>query len=110
MLDKLTSADFLPHLHTLFPVLLESSAESFPDTHDTNQLLLELVQVSDLGNELAVAAPRSRAFSLIFREAKRTYLPQGIYTIEHPVLGQSGLFIVPIGQDASGILYQAIFT
>jgi hypothetical protein len=37
-------------------------------------------------------------------------LPQRIYRIEHATLGAFDLFLVPIGPDAQGLRYQAVFT
>ena len=37
-------------------------------------------------------------------------LPQRIYRLEHAELGGLDLFLVPIGRDASGITYEAVFT
>jgi hypothetical protein len=71
---------------------------------------LELVEVTDLGG-----APRSpdgqrSPFSIVFRSASNTVLPQAIYHLEHPALGSLELFLVTIGPDASGMRYEAVFT
>lgn len=48
-------------------------------------------------------------FSLIFRSRVALILPQRIYTLSNATLGRHDIFLVPIGKDAVGVLYQAIF-
>jgi len=109
MLDKLTSANFAPHLHEIFQLSLEPSDPAYdPAAHGA--LAIELVEVEALGAEPAADSPKRRPFSLVFREPAGTYLPQRIYSIEHPTLGRLDLFLVPIGPDQGGMLYQAVFT
>lgn len=49
-------------------------------------------------------------FSLLFRAATRELqLPQQIHPLEHPQLGRLELFMVPLGPDATGMRYEAIF-
>jgi hypothetical protein len=49
-------------------------------------------------------------FSIMFRSASNTVLPQRIYHLEHATLGAFGLFLVTIGPDAAGMRYEAVFT
>jgi hypothetical protein len=49
-------------------------------------------------------------FSLTFRGPLEPPLAQAIYALEHAELGVLEIFVVPIGQDASGTLYEAVFT
>jgi hypothetical protein len=52
------------------------------------------------------------AFSLIFRSASSLVLPQKIYPMRNRSLADAqkvDVFIVPIGRDADGVLYQAVF-
>jgi hypothetical protein len=102
MLNTLSGGDFARHLHELFHVCLApEQAEAALD--------IELVEVTDLGDApTAEHAPR-RPFSLIFRDAQRRYLPQRIYPLEHATLGRLEIFLVPIGPDAHGMRFQAIF-
>ncbi len=57
------------------------------------------------------ARPGSRVpFSLIFRAGSREfYRPQGVFLLEHSNLGRVELFLVPIGPDDAGMLFQAVF-
>lgn len=55
--------------------------------------------------------PRGREpFSLIFRaESREFFLPQSVYRIAHPVLGDLDVFLVPVGPDATGMCFEAVF-
>lgn len=94
MHNDLTRDDFAGCLDTFFRVL-DNPAAPFD---------LTLTHVS----ELHVTA-RQRDYSLLFHGAPDRYLPQQIYPVEHPQLGQFDLFLVPIEQDATGFVYQAVF-
>jgi hypothetical protein len=49
-------------------------------------------------------------FSLIFRAGSREfYVPQGIYPLVQSQAGRIDLFLVPIGPDAAGMQFQAVF-
>lgn len=48
-------------------------------------------------------------FSLVFRAASPVVLPQKVYPLANATLGRHGIFLVPIGRDAAGVLYQAVF-
>lgn len=95
MLAELTHIDFEPQLHTTFALQLNPQ-EALP---------LELTQV-----ERAQRPGAGRlGFSLVFSSDRRGHLPQRIYTLVHPVMGALELFLVPIGADAVGMQYQAVF-
>lgn len=70
---------------------------------------LELVSVSP-GSEPAVPGGRV-PFSLMFRSSRKdVYVPQGCRSLLHPVLGRAEVFLVPIGPDATGMRYEAVFS
>jgi len=48
-------------------------------------------------------------FSLIFRGASPVVLPQKLYSLNNATLGRLELFLVPVGRDREGVLYQALF-
>lgn len=50
------------------------------------------------------------AFSVLFGGPPGPALPQAIYRIEHELLGDLDLFLVPLGPDADGQRYEAVFT
>ena len=55
---------------------------------------------------------RREAFSLIFKSANPIVLPQRTYQMRNRSLENAqtvGVFIVPIGRDADGVRYQAVF-
>jgi hypothetical protein len=92
-LDSLTPADFAAHLHERFEL----------DAGGAGRLSLELVEVARGGGE------GQRPFSLAFLGPGGPMLPQGIHRLEHPALGALELFLVPIGRDAAGVSYEAVF-
>ena len=49
-------------------------------------------------------------FSVVFRAPPGTPLPQRIYRLQHSELGTLDLFLVPIGPDADGMCYEAVFS
>lgn len=72
--------------------------------------VLEL-ELSEVQRHEAHPGPRAEPFSALFHspaEAKR-YLPQRIYRLEHEKLGALELFLVPLGPDAKGMRYEAVF-
>ena len=56
------------------------------------------------------AAPDLRPpFSLIFIGPGDMILPQRLYQLTHEEMGEVTIFLVPIGKDQRGVLYQAVF-
>ncbi|MDP1850492.1 MAG: hypothetical protein Q8K79_22065 [Solirubrobacteraceae bacterium] len=49
-------------------------------------------------------------FSLVFCGPGEPLLPQAIYALRHAGLGVLEIFLVPIGRDAPGVHYEAVFT
>jgi hypothetical protein len=77
---------------------------------DAGQALeLELVGADPLGSG-DPAPGRRRPFSLIFRGPPAPVLPQRIYRLENAAMGALEIFLVPIGPDAAGLRYEAIFS
>ena len=90
---KLNFETFAAHLNTSFRV--KSGAD----------LAVELRLIEATDNSV----PRQEMFSLIFQGPDQTFLPQGIYPIEHDRIGAFDLFITPIGRDEGGYRYEAVF-
>jgi hypothetical protein len=67
---------------------------------------LELVAARALGPG---SGPRRQPFALHLRSREASVRPQRIYTLSHPVLGRLELFLVPVGREGAGVLYEAIF-
>ena len=59
---------------------------------------------------MATARPGRAPFSIVFLGPPGTVHPQRTYQLEHPRLGLFELFVVPIGADAEGVQYEAVFT
>lgn len=48
-------------------------------------------------------------FTLLFRGQLDRFLEQNTYVLGHDVLGAEPIFIVPVGRQADGFHYQAVF-
>jgi hypothetical protein len=71
---------------------------------DTVELLLVEAEAKDAGPD----APRP-AFSLLFHGPAEPPLAQATYRFEHPDLGAMEIFIVPLGREEHGSVYEAFF-
>ena len=93
MVENFRVGTFSGHLGTSFRI--------YPD--DSSTLDLGLVSATELneGSE--------RPFSIVFRGPRDPLLPQRIYRMEHEEIGAFEIFLVPIGPDEEGLLYEAIF-
>ncbi len=95
MLAELTHKDFTPRLNERFRLHTETNS------HD-----LQLFQVKPLGMDM----PGGREpFSLLFRAPKDALVPQMIYRLENDRMGVLDLFLVPLGPDDHGMVYEALF-
>ena len=99
MLGTLRSTDFAEYLNEKFKI----SAESVESVET------ELINVTELGPEAGPEAGGRRPFSIVFRGPEETYLAQGIYKVEHEKMGTLDLFLVPIGPDKVGMLFEVLF-
>lgn len=97
MLERLRVADFAPLVDQRFTLALEGL-----------ELVFTLTSARALG--AAPATDRREPFSLVFRGPPGPALAQRIYQLHHAALGTLEVFLVPIGPDSLGQLYQAIFT
>lgn len=94
-MEQHSYASFSNQLHTSFLVQSPELAES---------LSIELVEATN--NSDAV----QERFSLLFRGPNAPILAQQIYELRHPVLGECTLFLVPVGLNQQGALYEAIIS
>ena len=92
-----TYEGFAGHLHGSFTVEVGQSAVE-----------MTLVQATR-GKPREWEGLRKEPFSLIFKCAKPVILPQKMYPFERPGFGKMDIFIVPVGRERDGIVYQAIF-
>ena len=60
--------------------------------------------------DLCRRATNANRFSLVFRGPNTDTPVQKVYMLQLAELGQLELFLVPIGPDETGMLYEAVFT
>ena len=94
MLENWTKESFQQSMHSCFEI----------DVPGQGRQNLELVELTDYPSSAAVVA-----FSAIFRGPRELPFGQGSYAIFHPGMGQADLFLVPIGREADGMRYEAVF-
>lgn len=102
MSDRTEIELFRPHEGTSFTIRNGSEAAS----------QLELIEVKSLKIEDDNRDSQFRAepFRLTFRSPKKTeYYEQQMFKLSHEVLGELDMFLVPIGPDDEGMLYEAVF-
>ena len=103
MLDQFTSETFAPHRGAIFRVSADSAAP----------LDVALIEVTELGGgpgRMASGRTERVPFSLVFRGPTQPVFAQRTYRVAHDGIGEFDLFLVPIGPDAEGMRYEAIFT
>ena len=102
-LENLTVDLFQPRVGDRFQIRL----------HPGSEIAAELIEARTLGGAGRAPAgqPRRRVpFALLFRTALAAPLPQRIYEVAHHDMGAYEIFLVPIGPDGTGMVYEAIFT
>jgi len=99
MLETFTVETFQPHVGQPFRVIV----------NDTQEMITRLSSVDPWGHEEAASRPRI-PFSLTFHARPDAQIPQQTYRIESQVLEPFDCFLVPIGPDAGGMRYEAVFT
>jgi hypothetical protein len=95
MLDRISKEDFEPLVGQKVKVYRDESGSD-----------LEVKEV------VATRSPSPRAtepFRIVLRSRDGWVATQGMFRIEHPVLGELELFVVPIGPDGEGLCYEIIF-
>lgn len=65
---------------------------------------MKLTEVTELSERF-----HQQSFSLIFTAPDNTLAGQGQFSVEHETLGTIELFMVPIGKDSKGMLFQSLF-
>lgn len=100
-LEDLHASTFLEHIHTVFYSRMENGSD----------FEFELIEVNDISAQDAQknVAKRQERFCLLFRAVNQQVLPQRIYDLHHPQMGNLSLFLVPVGQDEAGTYYEAVF-
>ena len=93
-LGQMTAAIFTPHVNTGFRVRI-----------DPNHIVeMTLTSVSEGGS-----SPQVENFTLHFLAPPNAPARQGSYAMVHDALGEFELFVVPVGRDARGVEYEAVF-
>ncbi len=52
---------------------------------------------------------RQEAFSIFFHGPSTMFMQQGLRHLKNERLGEVSMFLVPVGQDADGFQYEAVF-
>jgi uncharacterized protein DUF6916 len=99
MLESLTVDSFTPHVGTSFWAM-------FPNGSKVELRLLRAARVMESEAARLVRHP----FSLFFLGPKSRFLRQNTYSITHESLDAMEIFIVPVGEEGDGYLYEAVFT
>ena len=92
-----TYENFAPHINQTFSVDLGDSA--------VEMTLTQAVK----GKPQAWQGVRKEPFFLLFKCAKPVVLPQRLYRFESTGFGRMDIFIVPVGREPDGVVYQAVF-
>lgn len=92
MTEGLALKAFASHLHTRFRIAQAADCE------------LELTEIIDS------SSAQLEQFSLIFTGTASPWLRQGLYTLLHPLVKECELLLVPLGPDAAGMRYEAVFS
>lgn len=98
MLESFTGATFQPHLGETFRLHAEGSPKA------------DLVLVAAAELPASSVGHRRVPFSIEFRGPGAPVLPQATYRLAHDGIGAFEIFLVPIGADADGVRYEAVFT
>jgi hypothetical protein len=99
MLDTLTATTFAPLVDEPFSVSVDG----------TPVFEARLSSVTPWGQDSA--GPSGRVpFTLLFHAPAGACLPQQIFRLEHDQVGAIEIFLVPLGPDAKGMRYEAVFT
>jgi uncharacterized protein DUF6916 len=98
MSDFQSEADFAKNLNTAFHVEVDG----------TKPIELQLVEVIHRKSEANEQAGMER-FSALFAGPLECFLPQQLYRMSHPEMGEFEIFLVPIKQGAEGFKYEAVY-
>lgn len=99
MLEDLTIESFEPYVGTSF----------WADFPNGSKVELRLTRAAKVMESEAARLPR-HPFSLFFIGPKSFLLKQHTYRLTHETLEPLEIFIVPVGEEAGGYLYEAVFT
>lgn len=89
--------DFGPHVNSTFALQLGGTSMDLALAEATRQVVRPFPGMM------------REPFSLIFRSSSQIVLPQRMYVLKHPAMGSVDIFLVPVGRDPRGIVYQAVY-
>ena len=92
--------------HEDFQACLGQTFTAMPG--DGDALELELIQVKSNG-AFDPKVDARQSFSALFRGPLEPSLPQRLYGIDNATFNEQFLFLVPVGPDERGMLYDATF-
>ena len=93
-------ADYLRSVGSVFTLHLDAT--------QSVDAVLESVQDAPVARGARTPATRDRdAFTLLFRAPASVRSRQGVYRLDHPVIGPAVLLLVPGTRDRSGSIYVA---
>lgn len=95
MLDRLSLEDFSPLIGSEVEVIAYGK-----------QARLKVKEAAVIKSPSPRAAP---PFHLVFAAPPAWRVPQGLFRVTHPQLGEIELFAVPIGPDGESFNYEVIF-
>ena len=98
MSDMQTEAEYSRNLNTKFRLLVDA-----PQPID-----LTLIEVAPRKVEAHEEQGMER-FSAIFMGPKEIFLPQQMYRVTHPEMGEFDIFLVALGQEPEGFRYEAVY-
>ena len=93
-----TAEEFQQYLNTPFRVLVEA-----PKPIEITLVAVEARPV-DASEEQGM-----ERFSVFFHGSPEFLLPQSMYRLAHPEMGEFDIFLVAIAQDAQGYRYEAVY-
>ena len=99
MLEDLTVESFERYVGSSF----------WADFPNGSRVELRLVRAAKV-MESEAARLKRHPFSLYFIGPKSFRLKQHIYRITHETAEAMEIFLVPVGEDEGGVLYEAVFT
>lgn len=82
--------------------------ETFAVGLGTSTVEMTLVQATK-GKPRDLEGLRKEPFALLFKCGHPVILPQKIYPFANSGFGRMDIFIVPVGREPDGIVYQAVF-
>lgn len=83
-------------------------ARTFSGERDDLRAEFDLLQVH-VKSRPPLGSLRENPFTLVFRCARKVILPQGLYRMATTDFDPMMIFIAPVGADADGIIYHAVF-